>query len=87
MNRFRDCQSENSLATTSGLAQIIASFRAILADLALHPERIEEKSAAALRRAREQFTWDVKARQTMEVYRWVLDPARPRPTFPMPVKK
>jgi glycosyltransferase involved in cell wall biosynthesis len=66
-------------------AQIVASFRAILADLARHPERIEEKSRAALRRAREQFTWEAKARQTMEVYRWVLDPALPRPAFPMPV--
>ena len=66
-------------------AQIVASFRAILAELARHPERIEEKSRAALRRAREQFTWEGKARQTMEVYRWVLDPALPRPRFPMPV--
>jgi glycosyltransferase involved in cell wall biosynthesis len=64
---------------------IIQNFRTILADLALHPEKIEEKSQAALRRAREQFTWDSKARQTLEIYKWVLDPTLPRPSFPMPV--
>jgi len=65
--------------------QIIHSFREILADLALNPHKIEEKSQAALRRATEQFTWDSKARQTMEVYQWVLNPKLPKPQFAMPV--
>jgi glycosyltransferase involved in cell wall biosynthesis len=65
--------------------QIIQSFRTILADLAINPHKIEEKSQAALRRAREQFTWASKAVQTLEIYRWVLDPRLPRPNFPMPV--
>ena len=65
--------------------QIIQSFRAILADLAINPHKIEAKSQAALRRAREQFTWESKARQTMEIYQWVLNPKLPRPQFAMPV--
>jgi glycosyltransferase involved in cell wall biosynthesis len=65
---------------------IVRSFRAILAELAAHPEQIEDKGEAAFRRARQQFTWDTKARQTLEVYRWVMDPrGRPRPAFAMPV--
>ncbi len=63
---------------------IINSFRSVLAELAEHPEQIESRSANALRRAREQFTWEEKARRTMEIYRWVLDPSRERPKFEMP---
>jgi hypothetical protein len=37
-----------------------------------------------MRRAREQFTWGAKARQTMEVYRWVMG-ERGRPEFAMPM--
>jgi len=64
--------------------QIIIGLHALLADLATHPEKIEEKSAAAYRRAHGQFTWESKASQVIEVYQWVLDPRRPMPRFPMP---
>jgi glycosyltransferase involved in cell wall biosynthesis len=65
--------------------QIIERFREVLERLVRHPEEIERRSEAAYRRAREQFTWEVKARQTVEVYRWVLEPSLPRPTLEMPV--
>jgi glycosyltransferase involved in cell wall biosynthesis len=64
--------------------QIISRFRAILADLAVNPHEIEGRSQAALRRAHELFTWEEKARRTLRVYQWVLDPRLPRPEFPMP---
>lgn len=64
--------------------QIIDRFRATLADLAAHPEKIEQRSAAAFERAHGQFTWEEKARRTLQIYHWVLDPTQPRPTFPMP---
>jgi glycosyltransferase involved in cell wall biosynthesis len=65
--------------------QIVERFRAVLADLAANPQKIEERSAAALRRAGLQFTWAEKARRTLEIYRWVMDPAgAPKPTFAMP---
>jgi glycosyltransferase involved in cell wall biosynthesis len=64
--------------------QIVERFRAVLADLAANPHKIEERSQAAVRRASLQFTWEEKARRTMEIYRWVMDPAGPRPMFAMP---
>jgi glycosyltransferase involved in cell wall biosynthesis len=65
--------------------QIIERFREVLSRLAEHPEEIERRSEAAYRRAREQFTWDSKAKQTVDVYRWVLNPEGSKPHFEMPV--
>jgi glycosyltransferase involved in cell wall biosynthesis len=65
--------------------QIVERFRAVLADLAANPHKIEERSVAAIRRARLQFTWEEKARRTLEIYRWVMDPSGvPKPTYAMP---
>ncbi|MEO0323757.1 MAG: hypothetical protein AAF447_12425 [Myxococcota bacterium] len=41
-------------------------------------------AAEGRRRVREQFTYDAKARQTLEVYRWVLG-RRDKPDFGMPI--
>jgi glycosyltransferase involved in cell wall biosynthesis len=60
-------------------AQIIERFRAALADLAADPRQIDARSAAAFRRAHEQFTWSAKARQVVDVYDWVLHPRSHRP--------
>jgi len=38
-----------------------------------------------MRRAREQFTWQAKARQVLEVYRWVTGRRPDKPWFGMPV--
>jgi glycosyltransferase involved in cell wall biosynthesis len=65
--------------------KIIGRLRETLAHLAEHPEEIEAKSGPAERRAREQFTWDNKARQVMDVYRWVLGQTAHRPQVPMPL--
>jgi glycosyltransferase involved in cell wall biosynthesis len=64
--------------------QIVERFRAVLADLADHPQKIECRSDAAYARAREQFTWEVKARRTMQVYDWLLNPGSRKPRFEMP---
>ena len=53
--------------------ELIRRFRTILQGLADDPSPIETKSAAALTRVRTQFTWEVKAKQTVEVYRQVLE--------------
>ena len=66
-------------------AEIVARLRALLIDLTNDPSPIDIKSPAALARARTQFTWEAKARQVLEVYRWVLDPTRPKPNFGMPI--
>ncbi|MDP9174836.1 MAG: glycosyltransferase family 4 protein [Planctomycetota bacterium] len=64
--------------------QIISMFRTLLSDLAAKPAQIDEKSQAAIHRARTFFTWDAKAARVLEIYRWVrgMDPRRPQ--YPMP---
>ena len=63
--------------------EIIERFRTVLGNLAEHPEQLAAKSALGIRRAIEQFTWDAKARQVLEVYHWLTSDG-PKPDFPMP---
>ena len=64
-------------------AEIIERLRDVLTALADDPRPIDAKSGPALRRAHEQFTWRAKARQTKQVYDWLLSRG-PRPVFAMP---
>jgi glycosyltransferase involved in cell wall biosynthesis len=64
-------------------ASIVAAFRQILAELAASPERARLIGEKARRRVYKLFTWEVKARQIVEVYRWVLG-QRDKPDFGMP---
>ena len=64
-------------------ASIVAGFRRTFEELLAAPERLAEMAAAGRRRVEEQFTWEAKARQTLEVYRWVLG-RRDKPDFGMP---
>jgi glycosyltransferase involved in cell wall biosynthesis len=63
--------------------KIIDGFRAVLSDIAEHPEQLTTRSALGVRRALEQFTWDTKARQVLQVYDWLTQRAA-KPEFPMP---
>jgi glycosyltransferase involved in cell wall biosynthesis len=63
--------------------QIVERLRALLAHLCDHPEEIDARSGAALRRAHEQFVWPAKASQIVRVYEWVLGRAA-KPEFPIP---
>lgn len=65
--------------------EIIERLRGILTELAHDPQKIDAKSEPARRRARELFTWQAKAKQTLAIYQWVLDPTLPRPNFPIPM--
>jgi len=65
-------------------AAIVAELRRVLERLAEDPAQVDAKSGAAYRRAHEQFTWDAKARQVLEVYDWVTGRA-PKPDFPAPL--
>ena len=65
--------------------QIVERLRSLLTHLCDHPEAIDAKSPAALRRAREQFTWPAKARQIVQVYDWVLGRQPDKPHFPIPM--
>jgi glycosyltransferase involved in cell wall biosynthesis len=63
---------------------MVLSLRQILAELASSPERARVVGERARRRVHELFTWDVKARQIVEVYRWVVG-ERDKPDFGMPL--
>ena len=65
-------------------ASIVNAFREVLGALAAEPERLGPMSRAARQRVRSSFTWDAKARQVLEVYRWVLG-EREKPDFGMPL--
>jgi glycosyltransferase involved in cell wall biosynthesis len=64
--------------------QIVERLRAVLSHLCEHPDEIDAKSPAALRRAHEQFVWPAKARQIVRVYEWLLGKRSDRPEFPIP---
>ena len=64
--------------------QIVERLRSLLTHLCEHPEEIDAKSPAAMRRAREQFVWPAKARQIVQVYDWVLGRRGEKPHFPIP---
>lgn len=65
-------------------AEIVERFRRVLGEIAERPERLPVLAERARERARRLYTWDAKARQVLQVYRWVLGKA-PRPDFGMPL--
>ena len=64
--------------------ELVARFRSTLYSIVADPMQIESRSPRAVRRAREQFTWDAKAAKVLEVYDWVLK-RTDKPNFAMPV--
>jgi len=65
--------------------RIVAGFSGVFSTLLSHPEAIEPMGRCARQRVLSCFTWDAKARQTLEVYRWVLGRRPTRPDFGMPL--
>jgi len=63
------------------IAQLTKSFRHELEQLVMQPERITQLGLAAHRHATMHYTWDVKARKTLEVYRWMTGHRRRKPDF------
>ena len=59
-------------------ASVVTAFRKILTMLAASPESVRAIGLRARDRVFRLFTWDVKARQIVQVYRWVLGEGRPR---------
>jgi glycosyltransferase involved in cell wall biosynthesis len=62
---------------------IVERFRDILGELAEDPAPLVRIGERARRRVHALFTWEAKARQVVEVYRWILGHG-PRPEFGMP---
>jgi alpha-maltose-1-phosphate synthase len=64
---------------------VVADFRKALETLVEHPERIAPMGQRARERILKLFTWETRARQTLEVYRWVLGQRADKPDFGMPL--
>lgn len=65
-------------------ADIVARFRQVIGGLAEDPSGIRAMGERARKRVFNQFTWDAKARQMVEIYRWVTG-QREKPDFGMPL--
>ena len=64
--------------------ELVARLRAVLEEVCADPAEVDRRAPEALRRVREQFTWDKKAAMTLAVWEWVLGRG-PKPGFPMPL--
>jgi glycosyltransferase involved in cell wall biosynthesis len=65
-------------------AEVVAGVREQLTQLAGAPSLVAKLARAAQCRAATQFTWDAKAQQVLEVYRWVLGQRPDKPDFGVP---
>lgn len=65
---------------------VVAGVRERLERLAREPELLETLGARARERVARLFSWDAKALQMREVYRWVLG-RRSKPDFGMPLER
>ena len=66
-------------------SEIVARFRQVLSRLTADPREVAKIGQCARNRALRLFTWDAKARQILEVYRWVLCQRADKPDFSMPL--
>lgn len=66
--------------------EIVAGFAATLAALVDEPARLAPMRGAARERVLAHFTWDAKARQSLEIYDWVLGRGE-KPDFGMPLAR
>jgi glycosyltransferase involved in cell wall biosynthesis len=66
-------------------AEVVLGVRSVLQQLVESPEILAPMSAQAVRRARSLFAWSAKARQTLEVYRWVLGRRADKPAMQLPL--
>ena len=64
-------------------ADLVGRFREVLGSLAQDPSGLREMGQRARDRVFKLFTWDAKAKQILEVYRWVAG-QRAKPDFGMP---
>lgn len=64
---------------------IVERLRAALRDLAGRPDDVAAMGERARQRVLRHFTWEAKARQVHEVYRWVLGERSTKPDFGMPL--
>jgi starch synthase len=64
--------------------EIVARLRAVLERMVANPSELAAMGRRARQRVLQQFTWQAKAAQTLEVYRWAAG-ERDKPDFGMPL--
>jgi glycosyltransferase involved in cell wall biosynthesis len=64
------------------LDKLVANYAKALEGLVTDPARIREMSGRARDFALEHFTWQAKAKKTLEIYQWILEGKKgPKPRF------
>jgi glycosyltransferase involved in cell wall biosynthesis len=66
--------------------EIVARLRAVLEALVRDPSVLGPMGRAARERVRRHFTWQAKAEQVLEVYRWVTGRRADKPDFGLPLR-
>ena len=61
--------------------ELIINFRTALEDLIKNPEKMAKYGQAARKYTIENYAWSVKAKNTVEVYNWVLGLTKDKPEF------
>lgn len=64
---------------------IIEAIRTVVSTVHQAPDALVSLAARGQQRVTSSFTWDAKAQQVLDVYRWVLGD-RPKPDFGMPFR-
>ena len=65
-------------------SQIVERLRATLIAVCTDPGELKRRRDAGHKRVLSQFTWEAKAHQVLEIYRWVLGQRPDKPDFGMP---
>jgi len=66
-------------------AALVQSLQASLTQLSANPAQLQAMGLRAQEYVYRRFTWEAKARQVLEVYRWVLGQRKDKPDFGMPL--
>ena len=66
--------------------ELVERFREAMVALVRDPARVDRLGEAARRRVLTRYTWDAKAKDTLSLYHWVLDPAHhSKPAWSIPL--
>ena len=60
---------------------IVSAFRLKLSEMIENPQKLETLGVAARKRVYKLFTWEVKAKQVSDVYRWIQSQQVAKPDF------
>ncbi|MEL7501704.1 MAG: glycosyltransferase family 4 protein [Cyanobacteria bacterium J06554_6] len=63
------------------LGELVVSFQSALESLAAAPERVRQLGQTAHKHALHHYSWDAKARKTLEIYDWVSGKRDAKPDF------